>query len=115
MQISHGTGRRLERFVDHQSMEKCISLTELCTETFTPMQAPVAHDGTGQINPQSDREFAASIGNIPRNRGGCSPLWTAAQATCVTVEHVGWSSRGGGEGVVLGQEAEGRGQGDVAI
>lgn len=69
MQISHGTGRRLERFVDHQSMEKCISLTELCTETFTPMQAPVAHDGTGQINPRSDREFAASIGNIPRKQG----------------------------------------------
>lgn len=79
------------------------------------MQAPVAHDGTGLINPRSDREFAASMGNIPRSRGGCSPLWTAVQATCVTVEHVGWSSTEGGEGGVLGQQAEGRGQGDLAI
>lgn len=79
------------------------------------MQAPVAHGGTGQINPRSDCGFAASMGNIPWNRGGCSPLWTAVQATCVTVEHVGWSSRGGGEGGVLGQEAEGRGQGDLTI
>lgn len=31
------------------------------------------------------------------------------------MEHVGWSSRGGGEGGVLGQEAEGRGEGDLAI
>lgn len=31
------------------------------------------------------------------------------------MEHVGWSSRRGGEGGVLGQEAEGRGQGDLAI
>lgn len=113
--INHGTGRRLERFVDHQSVEKCISLIELSIERFTPMQAPVAHDGTGQIKPRSDREFAASTGNIPWNKGGCSPLWTVVQATCVTVEHVGWSSRGGGEGAVLGQETERRGQGDLAI
>lgn len=47
--------------------------------------------------------------------GTCSPLWSAVRATCVTVEHVGWCSRGGGEGGVLGQEAEGRGKGDLAI
>lgn len=79
------------------------------------MQAPVPGGGTGHINPRGDGECAANTGNIPWNRGGCSPLWTAAQATCVTVEHVGRSSRGGGEGGVLGQEAEGRGQGDLAI
>lgn len=48
-------------------------------------------------------------------QGGCSPLWTAVPATCITVEHVGWSSSGGREGGVLGQEAEWRGQGDLAI
>lgn len=48
-------------------------------------------------------------------QGGCSLLWTAVRATCVTVEHVGWCSGGGGEGRVLGQEAEGRGKGDLAI
>lgn len=31
------------------------------------------------------------------------------------MEHVGWSAGWGGEGGVLGQEAEGRGQGDLAI
>ena len=46
---------------------------------------------------------------------GCSPLQTAVPATCVTVEHVGWSSWGGVEGGVLGQEAEGRGHGNLAI
>lgn len=76
------------------------------------MQAPVAHDGTGQIKPRRDREFAAST---LEQGGGCSPLWTVVQATCVTVEHVGWSSRGGGEGAVLGQETERRGQGDLAV
>lgn len=39
----------------------------------------------------------------------------AVQATCVTVEQVGSSSRGGWEGAVLGQAAEGGGQGDLAI
>lgn len=113
--INHGTGGKLERLIDHQSVEKCISLAELCIDTFTRMQAPVANDGTGQINPRGDGEFAASMGNIPWNRGGCSPLWTAVQATCVTVEHVGWSPRRGRERGVLGQEAERRGQGDLAI
>lgn len=46
---------------------------------------------------------------------GCSPQWTAVRATCVTVEHIGRCPGGGGEGGVLGQEAEGRGEGDLAI
>lgn len=68
---------------------------------------------TGQINPES----TAKMGNIPHNAGGgiVSGCGTPASATCITVERVRWGSGGGGEGGVLGQEAEGRGRGDQAV
>lgn len=69
---------------------------------------------TGQINPRGERRgrkrgVHCKDGRHSPRRGRMVP------ATCVTVERVGWSAGGGGEGGDLGQEVEGRGGGDLAV
>lgn len=77
--------------------------------------------GTGQIKTPkvSCREKRLSslqhLETCPKSGTMFSAVDRSPTATCITVEHVGWSPSGGGEGGVLGQEAEGRGQGDLAV
>lgn len=89
-------------------------------QTRTNKKAPVAHKGTGQINGRvecrAEGEFTAKTGDMLHDGWRtASTVDRTVRATCFTVEHVGRGSRGGGERGVLGQEAEGRGEGYLAI